>query len=224
VLDPKNAVSSIINDIFSIGAPEVAGELPSEFTRPWRFPLTDNQGDAISIERPSNVPGPFTAGMNANALFGSAPGTKVARDLLESAKNEIETIRFVISLLGSGQHMGDPRDYSAYLMAKLTRTNLKLNEIPNFNLDADRGYAYLCWDWLRDKQRKSIPSAFKTDGNPAHEPVLQHVYPTPVQPGYGWQPDDQVVPQGQVPQKGFNPLDPQASARIRYIERENKFQ
>jgi hypothetical protein len=223
VLDPKAFVSSIINDIIKFGAPEVNGEIPSEFTRPWRFPQKDNQGDNVNVENRANFPGPFTVGMNANSLFGSSPGTPLARERLESAPDETETIRRVISLFGSGQHLGDPQDYTAYLISRLTRNNLKLDEIANFNLDADRGYGYLCWDWVRQKNLNSIPSGFKTSGDPTNDPVIQHVYPTPAQPGYGWHPDEQVVPQGQAPQQGFDPGDPQAAVRIRYIDKEGKF-
>jgi Zinc dependent phospholipase C len=224
VLDPPNDVSKIISQIFTAGAPAVNGNIPSEFTRPWQFPLTDNSGAPVNIEQPHNLPGPFLTGQDATALFGSMPGTKAARDSLEAAQNETQTISLVMTLLREGQHLGDPQDYTAYLIAKLTRSNLDLSKLPNFNLDSDRGYAYLTWDWLRSKDSRSIPAGFKTDGNPAHTPDLQHVYPTPVEPGYGWNNAEQVVVAPQTPEAGFNPADAQAAVRIRYINLQGKFQ
>jgi hypothetical protein len=43
VMDPPNVVTTIVNTAFGIGSPAVNGELPSEFTRPWRWPGTDDK-------------------------------------------------------------------------------------------------------------------------------------------------------------------------------------
>jgi len=225
VMDPPNLVSDIINEIFRAGAPSVNGEIPSEFTRPWRFPSTDNQGNTVNVEHPQTVPGPFVAGMDANALFGAMPGSKAARDQLEGAQSEAETLAAVVTLLKTGLHLGDPQDYTAYVIASLTRNNLNFDDIPNFNLDADRGYGYLTWDWVRDAVRRSHPHAFKDETDPsaggAKTPVSTHEYPTPLQPGYGWDDADQDPPATTQP---FDPNDRQARVRIRYIGREAKFQ
>jgi hypothetical protein len=224
LLDPPNFISSMFSTIFKVGAPPVNGELPSEFTRPWRFPSVDNENDVVNTERPQCAAGPFVAGMNANALFGVMPGSPAARVRLEGAKNEVETIRAAVSLLQQGLHLGDPQDYTAYLIATLTRDNVDLGKLANFNLDADRGYGYLTWDWMRGSDRRSIPSAFKGEDDPGHGNVptniSQHVYNTPVMPGYGWNSSDQVNLPGGVP---FDPDNPQAPVRIRYIGREGKF-
>jgi hypothetical protein len=224
LLDPPNFISNIFSSIFEVGAPEVNGQDPSEFTRPWRWPAMDNQGNAVNIERPITAPGPFASGMDATALFGAMPGTPGARTAFEGAKNEAETIKLAFSLLRMGQHLGDPQDYTAYVVATLTRLGLDPATIANFNLDADRGYAYLCWDWARNKDLKSKPSAFAGNGDPSHgnapTDVSQHVYPTPKQPGYGWNPADQGANQVVA---GFDPDDPQAAVRIRYIDKEPKF-
>lgn len=227
LVDPPNVVSVIINQIFAIGAPSVNGQIPSEFTRPWRFPENDNQGNTVNVERRQNAAGPFVAGMDATALFGAAPGTPAARTTFEQAKDEDQTISAAMNLLPLGQHLGDPMDYTAYVIATLTRNGLDPAGVPNFNLDADRGYGYLAWDWLRDGKRRSKPSAFNGAGDPsaggAPTPVSEHVYPSPVQPGYGWTTGDEFDHAGQPPPQGFNPDDPQAGTRIRYIGREKKF-
>jgi hypothetical protein len=224
LVDPPNFISSIFSSIFKVGAPAVNGELPSEFTRPWRFPSLDNEGDIVNKEMPQSAAGPFVAGMNANALFGTMPGSPVARTRLEAARNEAETIRATVSLLMNGLHLGDPKDYTAYVIATLTRNNLDLAKIANFNLDADRGYGYLTWDWVRAADRRSMPSAFNGDNDPGRGNVptniSQHVYNTPVMSGYGWSSSDEVNPPGGA---SFDPDNPWARVRIRYIDREGKF-
>ncbi len=227
LLDPPNAITAMFSEIFKIGSPPVNGEFPSEFTRPWRYPEKDNQGNTVNIEHRQNIAGPFIAGMDATALFGSAPGSPDARTQFEKARNEEETIRLALNLLPLGQHLGDPTDYAAYVIAKLTRNDLDPATVTNFNLDSDRGYGYLVWDWLRDKRRLSVPDAFRGNGDPSTggtpTNVSQHVYPSPVQPGYGWNIADEFDNGGQPQPQGFNPNDPQASVRIRYINRERKF-
>ena len=51
--------------------------------------------------------------------------------------------------------MGDPVDYSVYLMGRLTDST---SVIPDFNLDSDSGYGYHCWDWKRPAQGTTIAS------------------------------------------------------------------
>jgi hypothetical protein len=220
MLDPPSAISGFAQmDI--VGGLPVNGEYPSEFTRPWLWPATDNQTDPIYLELAQSAGGPFIAGMNATALFGASPGTANARNQFENAKNEGQTISIAASLLPS-EHLGDPKDFTTYLVAKLTRDNCVPAAVANFSLDADRGYGYLSWDWLRYELRTSIPKrAFGGAPDPGAGGVptnaSQHRYNTPVQAGYGWDPSDQDQLDGQPPLVSFNPNDPKAQARIRYI-------
>ena len=218
VMDPASFISAFA-EIFEPGGialNTVPKEFPSEFTRPWRFPEKDNQGNNINLEHPTNLAGPFGAGMDANALFGAMPGTNAARSMLETSPSEIETIRRVTALLANRQHLGDPQDYSAYLIATLTRDNIDLDKLANFNLDADRGYGYLAWDWIRQQDGVSVPGAFKGEA----DKVRRHEYPTPVRPGYGWNADEMA---SGPPGTTFNPNDPNAGVGIRYIDKEGKF-
>jgi len=230
VLDPTSAIS-MAAELGIVGGIPIAGvnppEFPSEFTRPWRWPAKDNQGDLVNIEHPQSPGGPYVVGMDANALFGAAPGDPAARTAFEAAKNERETIAIAANLLPHGQHLGDPKDYTAYVVARLTRDRLDPDEVVNFNLDADRGYGYLCWDWRRDEVQRSRPDAFKDTGDPSHGGAVTGVssrqYPSPLEPGYGWDPSDQLASNPGAPKSSFNPLNPQASVSIRYIGREGKF-
>ena len=225
ILDPPNAITWLVSNFF--GPPEVNGEYPSEFTRPWRWPQEDDQGDPVNLEHPQAPAGPYALGQDANALFGAMPGSPAARQDFETAMNEEETIERAASHLRLGQHLGNPVDYTAYVVATLTRDDLDLEKLANFNLDSDRGYAYLCWDWLRDRQRLSAPSGFSDNVDPStgvKDPVSRHVYPSPVEAGYGWQPDEEFQHRpGQPPPVSFDPANPKASVRIRYIDREAKF-
>jgi hypothetical protein len=226
MLDPPSAISGFA-EMVTAGGLVVNGEYPSEFTSPWLWPARDNQTDAIYIELAQSVGGPFIAGMNATALFGASPGTANARNQFENAQNEGQTISIAATLLPAGEHLGDPKDFTTYLVARLTRDNLDPATITNFSLDADRGYGYLSWDWLRYQDRTSTPSAFRGSGDPGHASAItdvsQRVYKTPVNAGYGWNPSDQFNLNGQPPLVSFNPNDPQAEVRIRYIGREGKF-
>jgi hypothetical protein len=227
ILDPPNAISSFFGDLFKVGAPSVNGELPSEFTRPWRWPGKDNESDTINSEDPLSVPGPYQTSADATVLLGAAPGNNTARQIFEGAKNEAETIRFARQLLPIGSHLGDPQDYSGYVIARLTRSSAHPREVTNFNLDADRGYAYLCWDWLRDPKRRAMPSAFAGNPDPSNndqpDDVSQHVYPQATVPGYGWNKSDAIPNPNLPPVAPFDPNNPQASVRIRYIGWEKKF-
>jgi zinc dependent phospholipase C len=227
VMDPPGAITSLINTIFEIGAPEVNGEDPSEFTRPWRWPGLDNEGDTINLEAPHSVAGPFALGQDATALFGAMPGSATARKDFEGAPDEATTIRLALTLLKKGEHLGDPVDYAAYVIARLTRDGLDPAKVANFNLDSDRGYAYLCWDWVRDPERRSMPKGFVGLGDPSHggapTNVSQHVYPSPAEPGYGWNPDEEFNHAGHPPPVSFDPNDPNAAVRIRYVDRQAKF-
>lgn len=225
LLDPPSAVSQIINQIFKIGAPTVNGEIPSEFSRPWRWPAQDNQGDGVNSELPLSFAGPYRAPSDATVLFAGAPGTPSARAQFEASTSEIQTKALTASLVPTGKHLGDPQDYAAYVIATLTRNNLDASKVTNFNLDADRGYAYLCWDWLRDATGKAMPkSSFGGNPDPSAgnvpDDVSQHVYPVPVMPGYGWLSTDQT---SGAPVTPFDPTKPGPTVRIRYIRREDKF-
>jgi hypothetical protein len=213
VVDPANLTTTIVNFILSLGTPAGNGEFPSEFTRPWRFPQQDNEGDPVNIERPATAPGPFVAGQDANTLFGATPGSVQAREDFQKAQSEEDTIRLLRTYLPLGQHLGDPQDYAAYVIAQLTRDEIDWKTTGNFNLDADRGYAYLCWDWARDRERMGVPAAFDDQGP---DPRKQRAYAEPVKPGFGWDPKDIRAPTSSA----FNPDDPNASVRIRYIDRE----
>jgi hypothetical protein len=206
-------------------------EAPSEFVRPWLWPQLDNEGDGVGTETPTTPASPYKAPQDATALTVSAAGNQAARADFESAQSEADTIRFASQHLPNQEHLGDPVDYTAYVVARLTRNNP--GAIANFNLDADRGYGYLCWDWLRSDQYMATPSAW-TDKDGKHSmypPDQRRAYHAPLRPGAGWCDLDLAVENPPLPPQAsdqrptrHDPTDPKVPAvRIRYIDREYKF-
>ena len=51
--------------------------------------------------------------------------------------------------------LGDPVPFSAYLIGRLVNPT---GYSTQFNLDADRAYAYLTWDWIRGDERRHGPT------------------------------------------------------------------
>ena len=90
-----------------------------------------------------------------------------------------------------------------------------LDKLANFNLNSDRGYAYLCWDWRRPAEGEAAPYAFK--GNPGPGPsgaptkVSQHIYRTPLRPGYGWDQTDLLTATNPAAEPSIQMIQPRTS-------------
>lgn len=239
---PRNAVTDLLRHLplgSIIGGPagvETPSQtFPSEFTRPWRYPDTNIAGVAVPSEPSTSVggnlvpplAGPYAPGMPPEKLFDENPDTKgsaTARQSIEGAESEIEMRTRVQALLANRQHLGFPVDYATYVVGKLTQPGLKPNQVADFNLDADRGYGYKAWDWLRSGRGevpdvKAAPAAFQNSKN-------KNVYAAPLAAGYGWDPSDlsNVSPRSTTPPPP--PADPTLATdrpvRIRFINVENK--
>jgi hypothetical protein len=225
VTDPPGFVSALIHGALNNNCG--AREAPSEFIRPWLFPTRDNQSDIIPSEHPDAPASPYKAMQDATALMGGLPGNPGVRGQLEGSPNEATTIKVATAHLPLSETLGDPVDYTGYVVARLTRNDP--GNIANFNLDSDRGYGYLCWDWVRSKEIMAIPAAFKGKAN-------ERRYHAPLRPGFGW--CDQDLAPGTLPAQGSpdRPTmhDPTITdndtvagrvnpVTIRYIDREDKF-
>jgi hypothetical protein len=160
-LDPAypRAVVTDLNPPYLDSAPLDAGSVPSEFVAPWRYPDHNMAGMRNGWEAPRTHVGPYVQGQNAGVLLRGLPGSDAARRRFESARTPEETEAVSAEMLVKpGQHLGDPVDYGVYLIGQLTgqwvsATDYVANDhaapLPDFNLDADRGYAYQCWDYIR---------------------------------------------------------------------------
>jgi hypothetical protein len=155
-------------------APADAQPVYSEFVAPWRYPAHNMAGMRNGWEAPRAHVGPYVVGDAADVLMGGMPGSDSARHRFEAAATPDATEAASAELLPmAGANLGDPIDYGAYLVGQLTgRLSTDANgarvyaandaaaPLPDFNLDADRGYAYRCWDYQR--HAPSVPHAERT--------------------------------------------------------------
>jgi hypothetical protein len=123
---------------------------PSEWIAPWRYPLHNHAGQGVPQEGLGTHVGPYVAGDDSTVLLSGMVGDPTARTELEKAAMPAETHSVLNGLLAQGRHLGAPVDYSTYLVACMMRDRGGDElRVPDFNLDADRGYAWKCWDWDR---------------------------------------------------------------------------
>jgi hypothetical protein len=212
-----------------------AGSLPFksdvvEFHRPWGFPDRTNDRDPARagnyIEAPQTVPGPYPQDAVPTVLFQTdGPASNRMRVDYEGSGCPEQTDRYNEDLIGrapftngypmpdgsepsaiSGTNpLGDPIVFSAYLIGQIAG-NPQFRS--NFNLDADRGFGYLCWDWIRD------PKAPTTNqrGQSYNKPV------TPPEGTVGeWEyPDPTAVDQDPPPLYESSPAHPKRTLKLEY--------
>lgn len=165
-----------------------------EFRRPWGFPDRINEKqDAVAgnyLEASRTVAGPYPQEMVPTVLLSTdGPADNELRVVYQQAGCPADTDVYNERYIGhdpktpgysdsdgddggtgSGTNpLGDPVVFSAYLIGQIAHNP---GFGANFNLDADRGYGYLCWDWQRDHDEKL------TDPR-------GHPYPAPVVPPEG---------------------------------------
>ncbi|WP_170133107.1 zinc dependent phospholipase C family protein [Arthrobacter livingstonensis] len=158
----------------------IANDDAVEYQRPWAFPDRTNDPDPKKagnyLEAPLTAAGPYPQDTMPNRLLSTtAPTSNAARVDYEGAGCPSDTDSHnsqYIQHPSRGQRgesmnpLGDPAVFSAYLIGQIANNP---RFIANFNLDADRGYAYLCWDWDRMKAGQDAPK----DGQ-------LHPFPPPV--------------------------------------------
>lgn len=191
------------------GQTTAAGSFPFysdvvEFQRPWGYPDQTNDPNLAKagnyIETPSTIPGPYPQDAMPTVLFGmGGPADNQKRLDYEGAGCTEETDRINEAAIGhqpftagypfpntkdrprvSGTNpLGDPIVFSSYLMGQIAG-NPRFRS--NFNLDADRGFGYLCWDWHRTDaiaQNKRGQDYHKPE-TPPEGTVDEWQYPAPV--------------------------------------------
>lgn len=158
------------------------GPHPSEFLSPWRYPSTNNAGAINGWEPPLSHPGPYRQGQDARILLDHMPGDPGAREAFESARTPRETELACEAQLRRDRHLGDPVDYTVYLIGKLALDAA----FPDFNLDADRGYAHKCWDWNRRTDDIVLPAHQKVEppGARATDPKFSFAAPCTIPDGF----------------------------------------
>ncbi len=121
-------------------------------------PSTSNPG-TVDPTAPAGAyapmrPGPYPEGTTPDAVFfrTNGPTNQGARSQYEAAQSPWQTDQLNEELIGRAEGpkrvspLGDPVPFSAYLIGRLVNPT---DYATQFNLDADRAYAYLTWDWNR---------------------------------------------------------------------------
>jgi hypothetical protein len=148
-----------------------------EFRRPWAYPQFsefESGGTNTDVPTPTETydpsesdpagpataykpmrPGPYPEGTTPDEVFfrTDAGFDADARFRYESAQTPWQTDLVNEELIGKARRrlspLGDPVPFSAYLAGRLVN---QTGYATQFNLDADRAYGYLTWDWNRGDQ------------------------------------------------------------------------
>jgi hypothetical protein len=104
------------------------------------------------LELCHTVSGPFLSGDHPHLLLEN--NTPVNIPLIRkyaaaATPFDTDTISFTAQQAQEMPNMGDPVNFATFLIWQLARPEREEGEVTNWNLDADRGYAYKCWDWNR---------------------------------------------------------------------------
>lgn len=163
--------------------------------------------DRLAESEGFTIPGPYRASDLPDALFlGNHPGDLHARPEDEEAYSPAITDALnrahLLLTRQRGNPLGDIVPFSAYLIGRI----LSPDGYPvDFNLDADRGYGYLCWDWTRNP----VYTAKNYRGQPYVQPVV---------PPEGATKDGGANPWAGV-WRGANNQWKQAPVQLHYIDR-----
>ncbi len=98
--------------------------------------------------------GPFPQGATPDQVFyrTGRPVSPQERAQYEQAPSPAHTDAINMRLIGTEpgtdhSPLGDPLPFIGYLMGRVLSPHYDYQA--DFNLDADRGYGYRCWDWIR---------------------------------------------------------------------------
>jgi hypothetical protein len=168
---------------------------PAEFRAPWVYPATPPP------EFDTTTAAPHARGAGPQALFDTVPTDVQVRDALEGAQQPNEVDAANVNLLTPTRHLGDAVSFSSYLIWLESRSNPQPQSghaIPcvDWNLDADRGYGYHCWDLNRK------PGLTHQDPN-GHDYDEPCTWPVQVEDGNG-----SPAPRLQLHWSGFGLEDP----------------
>jgi hypothetical protein len=186
---------------------------PIEYHAPWHYPDSPT-------ELSPTFAGPYTCGDMPHILLdGGIPGDQDIRKRYETSALPADTDLISFTQTDKTVNLGDPVNFSGYLIWQLTRTNWQANDktqITDWNLDADRGYAYKCWDWNRHAAPKPGGSnthvLFDLEGNEYMEPCTPPPQTETKNPKLG-------PPCAPLPPK---PHDPNVPLEIHYLDQPDK--
>jgi hypothetical protein len=149
-----------------------------EFRHPWQYPTP-----GTPVERCPTTGGPHGRGAEPPALFRTVSPAAQVRDGLETAQNPTEADRVGCGVTPTNQ-LGDAVSMTEYTIWLATRSadagppigiaapEEEGGPVPptDWNLDADRGYGYHCWDWNRRPDSEQYPRVSDPEGNRFRQP------------------------------------------------------
>jgi hypothetical protein len=116
----------------------------AEYHHPWDYPETP-------VEKCHSFAGPFPSGSLPQALLdGTVPPNERLYKKYADAATPTQTDQISFAEVTAANNLGDPVNFSSYLIWQLARDSVE--RFTDFNMDADRGYGYKCWDWNRQAQ------------------------------------------------------------------------
>ena len=148
-------------------------------------------------------PGPYPVGTMPDVFFrlDAPPVNPETRAAYEQAQTPLDTdllnSRYLNGDVLKYSPLGDPIPFSAHLIGQLVNNT---GYSTQFNLDSDRAFAYLTWDWVRNDPK--APNGQNTG-------ILGLSYATPVEPPEGEHDDKNAA---WCWQQGANPL------LLRYVD------
>jgi hypothetical protein len=210
----------------------------SEWVAPYRYPLTNQKGDPVPREpepldvhaQPVHIHvGPYVAGDRSTVLLGPAVGDAAARGRLEGCADAKATHDALEDLLKHDAHLGAPIDYGLYLVGRMMESAkaeppVPDFPVPDFNLDSDRGYAWLCWAW--DRHGLSLDPAASLgnydcwtgfDPPPTATDPRTFWFGQPCSPPQLFKADEAYKKQGDVGQHSTDIYDPRHTLQTHYL-------
>jgi hypothetical protein len=129
-----------------IGTKDTTKTTPTETYNPFQ-----SFGAGLDVAYKPLRPGPYPVGTKPDVFFRlDAPVDAPTRLSYEKAQTPWDTDQLNEEHLGGRlpiSPLGDPIPFSIHLIGQLAN-NTKYST--QFNLDSDRGFAYLTWDWIRN--------------------------------------------------------------------------
>jgi hypothetical protein len=141
-----------------------------EFRHPWDYPASPPD---LPDELPLTTAGPHAALVSPAILFGGTGTDAVLRDRFENAATPSDADAAGLDVTPQ-KHLGDAVAFSEYICWLESRTPQQPDgtvvPLVEWNLDADRGYGYHCWDWNRKPDSPGSPAQPDPEGNLFNQP------------------------------------------------------
>lgn len=137
----------------------------TEFNHPWDYPET-------VAELCKTFPGPFERDVNADYIVTNAiPSDMKIIQKLADAASPVETVKICFEDITSQKNLGDPTNFSSFLIWQLARGEDEDPDVPftEWNMDSDRGYAFKSWDWVRREDETKTDLDEHQYGKPCSE-------------------------------------------------------